>query len=192
MHSSLTSHGYSKSIKAVRRQRNLGLSTTPSHLKYFSYGSQCQKHFYVTFTSYENSHGDFYAETTTTIIPPPSRRHINRCKHNYHVNTVTTASMHMYAHISYEHRRDGLCRYKHKNHTTTVMTASMKMSAKLSCDHNHDRLYADVGTIIIRSQTQSHYADVNRAIIRRLSRRPLFRSKCNYHTTTAKTSSMQM
>ena len=27
MHSSLTSHGYSKSIKAVRRQRNLGLLT---------------------------------------------------------------------------------------------------------------------------------------------------------------------
>ena len=45
----------------------------------------------ATFSTIPGLHVDL----STTIIRPPSRRPLSRCKHNYHTITVTTAFMQM-------------------------------------------------------------------------------------------------
>jgi len=59
------------------------------------------------------------------------------CNHDseglYHVCTVTTASMHIYAQVSYEHRHDGL----YVDTPTTIIRP------------RHDGLYIDVSKTIM-------------------------------------------
>jgi len=45
----------------------------------------------ATFSTIPGLHVDL----STTIIPPPSRRPLSRCQHNYHAITVPTAFIQM-------------------------------------------------------------------------------------------------
>ena len=61
--------------------------------------------------SYNHDNGGLYTDVRKLLYDHShggSKTHVYSYKHNYHVSTLMTTSMHMYVQVSYDHRHDGL------------------------------------------------------------------------------------